>query len=135
MIDVLLVPEATVISSNGDSAPAEISGAEHRIFLLNLSITAVVEQESLELGVFLSPDGAAWDAKPIATLAQKFYPGEFPLLLDLSQRPDARYLRVHWDASRWGRGPKNPRFEIAVRLREVPPALLDEAQQRVGIAS
>jgi hypothetical protein len=135
MIDVLLVPEATVITSNGDSAPAEISGAEHRVFLLNLSITAVVEQESIELGVFLSPDGATWEAKPIATLAQKFYPGESPLLLDLSQRPDARYLRVHWDVIRWGRGPRDPRFEIAVRLREVPPALLGEAQQRIGIAS
>jgi hypothetical protein len=135
MIDVFLAPEATVVTSNGDSAPAEIGSAEHRIFLITLSITAVIEQESLDLGVFVSADGATWEVKPIAALPQKFYVGEYPLLVDLSQHPDAKFLRAHWDVSRWGRGPNSPRFEIAVRLREVPPALLSEARERVGAAS
>lgn len=135
MIDAFLVPEATVITSNGDSVPVEIGAAEHRMFLVTLSITAVVEQESLELAIFASPDGAAWDAKPLAGLSQKFYAGEYPLLVDLSQRSDVRFLRAHWDVGRWGRGSNTPRFEVAVRLREVPPALLDEARERAGAAS
>lgn len=135
MIDAFLVPEASVITSNGDSAPVEIAAAEHRVFLVTLSITAVVEQESIELGIFASADGATWETTPLAGLPQKFYPGEYPLLLDLSQRSDVRFLRAHWDAGRWGRGTKTPRFEMAVRLREVPPALLGEARERVGAAS
>ena len=124
MLDAFIVPEQTVITANGDSAPVDISAAEHRVFLLTLAITSVVEQESIELGIFTSADGATWEAKPVATLPQKFYVGEYPLLVDLSQAPDARFVRVHWDVGRWGRGSTAARFEISVRLREVAPALL-----------
>jgi hypothetical protein len=129
MIDVFLVPDGTVITANGDSDPAEIGGAENRAFLLVLSIRSVVEQESIELSVFISNDGTTWEAKPIATLPQKFYVGEYPLLVDLAQQPQAKFLRVHWDVSRWGRGSTTPRFEIGVRLREVPSSFLQSANQ------
>ena len=135
MIDAFLVPEATVITSNGDSEPVDIGAAESRLFLFGLSITTVVEQESFELGIFASADGTTWETKPIAGLPQQFYIGEYPLLVDLSQRADMRFLRAHWDVARWGRGPTTPRFEIAVRVREVPPELLSEARERVGTAS
>ncbi len=121
MIDAFLLPQSSVITSNGDSAPVEIAAAEHRVFLVTLAITSVVEQESIELGVLASADGTTWDAKPLAVLQQKFYPGEYPLLVDLSERADVRFLRAHWDVSRWGRGAKTPHFEMSVRLREVPP--------------
>lgn len=135
MIDAFLVPEASVITSNGDGAPLDIATAEHRVFLTTLSITAVVEQESLELAIFASMDGTSWEAKPLAVLQQKFYAGEYPLLVDLSERSDIRFVRAHWDVGRWGRGTKTPRFEMSVRLREVPPALLSEARERVRAAS
>ena len=135
MIDVFLLPEATVITSNGDSEPVDIGTAESRLFLFTLSITTVVEQESLELGIFASADGTTWETKPITGLPQQFYIGEYPLLVDLSQRADIRFLRAHWDVARWGRGPTTPRFEIAVRVREVPPELLSEARERVGATS
>ncbi len=135
MIDAFLAPEATVVTGNGDSAPVDIGAAEHRMFLITLLVTAVVEQESIELGIFASADGATWETKPLAGLSQKFYPGEYPLLVDLSQRPDVRFLRAHWEVARWGRGANTPRFEISVRLREVSPALLAEARERVGTAS
>jgi hypothetical protein len=135
MIDAFLVPPATVITSNGDSVPVEIGAAEHRFFLVTLAITSVVEQESIELAVFASTDGTTWEAKPLAGLPQKFYPGEYPLLVDLSERADVRFLRAHWDVGRWGRGPKAPRFEASVRLREVPPSLLAETRERVGATS
>lgn len=135
MIDAFLVSEATVITGNGDSAPVDIGAAEHRVFLVTLCITSVVEQESIELGIFGSVDGATWETKPLAGLPQKFYPGEYPLLVDLSQRSDLRFLRAHWDVGRWGRGGNTPRFEISARLREIPPALLSEARERVGAVS
>jgi hypothetical protein len=135
MIDVFLLPEASVVTSNGDSAPVDISGAEHRIFLINVSVTAVIEQQSVELSVFTSADGTTWETKPVAGLPQKFYVGEYPLLVDLSQNPEARVVRAHWDVNRWGRGANTPRFEMGVRLREVPPALLSEARERAGATS
>jgi hypothetical protein len=135
MIDAFLVPEASVISSNGDSTPVEIGAAENRFFLVTLTVASVVEQESIELTIFASGDGTAWEAKPLAGLPQKFYPGEYPLLVDLSQLPDVRFLRAHWDVARWGRGTNKPRFEMSVRLREIPPSLLSEARERVGHAS
>jgi hypothetical protein len=125
MIDALLLPERTVVTASGDSAPVDLTAAGSRVFLLTLSITGVIEQESIEVSVFTSADGAAWDAKPVATLPQKFYVGEYSLLIDLSAAPEAKFVRAHWDVNRWGRGAKAPRFEGSLRLREVPAEMLD----------
>jgi hypothetical protein len=135
MIDVLLVSERTVVTANGDSEPLDLNSAETRIFLLTLSITSVVEQESIEVSVFTSEDGSKWESKPIAALPQKFYVGEYPLLVDLTAVPSARFLRAHWDVSRWGRGPTTPHFEIGVRIREVPREMLQEAAERTAAGS
>jgi hypothetical protein len=130
MLDALLLPERTVITANGDSGPVDISSATSRTLLLTLTIQSVVEQESIEVSVFTSEDGTAWEAKPVAGLPQKFYAGEYPLLLDLSQSPNARWARAHWDVNRWGRGTNKVHFEIGLRLREVPREMLDEARER-----
>ena len=128
MIDGFLVPPNTTITAKGDSEPLDVSEAASRVFLLTLSITSVVEQESIEVSVFTSADGATWEAKPVASLPQKFYVGEYPLLVDLPCAPNAKFVRAHWEVSRWGRGPTAPKFEISVRLREVSQDALREAQ-------
>ncbi len=128
MLDAFLVPADTVVTAKGDSEALDLSAASNKVFLLTLSITSVVEQEAIEIQVFTSEDGATWSPKPIAVLPQKFYLGEYPLLVDLSSAPNAKFVRAHWEVSRWGRGPTTPRFEIAVRLREVPQEALAEAQ-------
>jgi len=128
MLDAFLVPANTTVTAKGDSQPLDISGAESRVFLLTLTIGSVVEQESIELSLFTSGDGATWDAKPVAALPQRFYPGDYPLLVDLSAMPDAKFVRAHWEVTRWGRGATTPKFEIAVRLREVSRQALEEAQ-------
>ncbi len=128
MLDGYLVPEKTLITAKGDSQPLDISGAANRVFLLTLVVTSIVEQESIEIGMFTSTDATTWDTKPVATLPQKFYAGEFPLLVDLTATPDAKFVRAHWEVSRWGRGPTTPKFEIALRLREISPEALREAQ-------
>jgi hypothetical protein len=127
MIDTVLVAEQTVVSAKGDGPTVDVSGADGRVFLLTLEITKIIEQESLEVSVHGSADGATWGAKAVVTFPQKFYCGQTPLLLDLTAHPDVRFVRAHWEVTRWGRGTETPMFEFGVRLKEIPPQILREA--------
>jgi hypothetical protein len=128
MLEVFLVPQNTVVTAKGDGAALDLGAARHRVFLLTLGITNIVEQEALDVGIYGSADGTAWSAKPIVSFPQKFYRGEQPLLLDLTDHPDVRFVRAHWEVLRWGRGPEAPMFEFGVELREVSPEILSEAR-------
>src|SRR3974390_3503086 len=119
MIDVVLVPQNTAVTAKGDSDPVDISAAAGKVLLATLTISKIVEQESIELLFFTSADGAAWEAKPLTSLRQKFYPGEYPLLIDLGQANGVKFVRAHWEVNRWGRGPVTPSFEMSLRVREV----------------
>jgi hypothetical protein len=127
MIDTFLVPNKTVVNAKADSAPVDVSGAANRVFLLNLNITNIVEQESLDVAIFGSADGTTWGPKPLTTFPQKFYRGQHPLLLDLTGQPNIKFLRAHWEVGRWGRGGETPMFEFSVSLKEVPSDILKEA--------
>jgi hypothetical protein len=126
MADMILVPAKTVVSAKGDGSSVEVGGAASRIFLVTLSITNIIEQESLDLGVHGSVDGTTWDAKSVAAFPQKFYCGEWPLLLDLTAHADLKFVRAHWDVARWGRGVETPMFEFGVTMKEVPAEILRE---------
>jgi hypothetical protein len=126
MIDTLLVPK-TVVNGKGDGSPADVSAAANRVFLLTLEISNIVEQESLDVSIHGSPDGAAWSPKAIAAFPQKFYRGQQPLLLDLTQHAEVKFVRAHWETNRWGRGTEVPMFEFQILLKEVPPDILREA--------
>jgi hypothetical protein len=128
MIDTDLVAAKTVVNAKGDGPTVEVGGAAGRVFLLTLEITQIIEQESLDVSVYGSADGAAWGAKPAAAFPQKFYRGEWPLLLDLTAHPDVKFVRAHWDVARWGRGSETPMFEFGVRLKEIPADILREAR-------
>jgi|SRR5208337_461954 len=131
MMEAFLVPENTVVNAKGDGPALDVSRAQGRIFLLTLAITNIVEQESLDVSIFGSADGATWDAKPAAAFPQKFYREEAPLLLNLATRPEVKFIRAHWEVGRWGRGPETPMFEFHVALREIPKEILAEAAGRV----
>jgi hypothetical protein len=126
MVDTFLVPQATTVTGKGDGPPMDVGGASSRVFLLHLNITDIVEQESLDLSIFGSPDGNTWGAKPVASFPQKFYRGGHPLLLDLAGQPEVKFLRAHWEVHRWGRGPATPMFQFHVVLKEVSAELLKE---------
>ena len=126
MIDTFLVPEKTLVNAKGDGPAVDVTGAVNRVFLLSLEITKIIEQESLEVSVYGSVDGAAWGAKPIVSFPQKFYCDESPMLLDLKAHPDVKWVRGHWEVARWGRGTETPMFEFSVRLKEVPAEILRE---------
>lgn len=124
---IILVPAGTVVSAKGDGAAVDVSGAANRVFLVTLSITKIIEQESLDLSIFGSADGATWEAKSIAALPQQFYAGEYPMLLDLTGQANVKFVRAHWEAARWGRGTETPMFEFGATMREVPAEILKEA--------
>src|SRR5712691_7895453 len=107
MMDAFLVPEKTTVTTKGDGPILELK-SEGRVFLLTLAITNIIEQESLDVSVHGSTDGATWDLKPIVAFPQRFYREEVPLLLDLTARPEVKFIRAHWEVARWGRGSETP---------------------------
>ena len=127
MVDTFLVPEKTVVTAKGDGAAVDVSGAANRVFLLSLNISEIVEQESLDVSIFGSADGATWPAKPITNFPQKFYRAQHPLLLDLNAHKDVNFVRAHWEVNRWGRGSETPMFEFNVSIKEIPADVLKEA--------
>jgi hypothetical protein len=127
MIDTSLVAAQTVVSAKGDGTAVDVSAAANRVFLVTLAITKIIEQESLDVSIYGSPDGTTWDAKSIAAFPQKFYDGDSPLLLDLTAHADVKFVRAHWECARWGRGTETPMFEFGVTLKEVPANILKEA--------
>jgi hypothetical protein len=126
-IDTSLVPPQTVVGAKGDGSAIDVSGAASRVLLVTLAITKIIEQESLDVSIFGSPDGATWGAKSIAAFPQKFYCEESPLLLDLTAHADVKFVRAHWEVARWGRGTETPMFEFGVTIKEVPANVLKEA--------
>ncbi|MGB7602303.1 MAG: hypothetical protein WBM24_18510 [Candidatus Sulfotelmatobacter sp.] len=133
MIDTFLVADKTVVNAKGDGPAADVSASASRVFLLTLGITNIIEQESFELSIFASVDGASWDAKPLVSYPQEFYRGEYPLILDLTGHPEVKFIRSHWEVARWGRGVETPMFEFGLRLKEIPPELLREANAQSKI--
>lgn len=122
MIDGFLVSEGTVVAAKGDSESVAIEASGNRVFLVTLGVAKIVEQEALEISVYGAADGQTW--LPLLVFPQRFYVGETALLLDLSNKPEVKHLRAHWEVNRWGRGSEAPMFEIAVSLREVPQEIL-----------
>jgi hypothetical protein len=134
MIDFYLVPEKTTVTAKGDGPVLDIRALQSRVLLLLLKITAVVEQESLDVSIFGGPEENAMGKDPLVSFPQNFYGGECPLLLDLTAFAGIQVLRAHWEVNRWGRGAEPPRFEFSLKATEVPPELLRERESRQRIA-
>src|SRR5437588_1313879 len=110
MLPEFLLPE-TVIRESG-TGPEITLGKSGSLVLLTLSINRIVEQESLDLSVWGSPDGHTWTQ--LTAFPQKFYCGTYSLALDLRSHPEISKLRVQWKMSRWGRGDLTPLFGFYV---------------------
>ena len=122
-----LVAGKTVVTAKGDGPTVDVRAAGSRVFLLTLDVTGIIEQESLDVSVYGSTDGATWSPKAIIAFPQRFYREQSVLLLDLTTHPDVKFVRAHWDVARWGRGTETVMFEFGVTLREVPANILKEA--------
>jgi hypothetical protein len=128
MNEIVLVPAGTVVTAKGDGAAVDVGALSGRVLLATLAITKIIEQESLDVSIYGSSDGATWSAKAIAAFRQEFYTGDYPLLLDLSTHTDVKFVRAHWEVARWGRGTETPMFEFGVGMKEVPADVLREAR-------
>jgi hypothetical protein len=117
MYEAFLVPEIT-IDAAGESAPVEVGAAAGKPILLTLAITRIVEQESLDLSIWGSADGAEWGTQPVAAFPPKFYQGIYQLLVDLGKHPEVRFLKAKWAVNRWGVGSTTPRFSFLIKLQE-----------------
>ena len=106
-----LIPETTV-HANGQGPVLDLTLPVPASILLTLGITQAVEQESLALDIFGSADGESWADTPLLSIPQKFYAGVSSLLLNLTARPDLRFLRADWKVNRWGRGSMTPLFGL-----------------------
>jgi hypothetical protein len=111
MLPEFLIPEATVRES-GTGPEIFIGSHQGEILNLNLGITRIIEQESVDLSIWGSSDGTVWLPKPLVSFSQKFYCGNYQIELDLSQFPDVRHLRAKWQLNRWGKGDPKPLFTL-----------------------
>jgi hypothetical protein len=115
-----LVPDNTRVTANGNGERFDVSSSATRTYLCTLEISKQIEQESIDVSIWVSEDGENWGTKPFLMLPQQFYRGRTRLLLDLTVRPAVRFIRAHWDLNRWGRVAPTPMFVISLTLEEVP---------------
>jgi len=115
-----LVRPETVIEADGEGAALELGVLAGKPLLIVLRIDEIIEQESLQVSIWGSADGQQWGEKALFWYPQKFYRGASPAALDLSQRPEIKFLKARWETNRWGRGYPRPLFKFAVEVQELP---------------
>jgi hypothetical protein len=115
-----LIPPCTRLTANGEGQPYEIAASETRTFLCSMFIEDQIEQESVDISVWGSADGQDWGKLPLLKMPQRFYRGETRQILDLTLKPEVRFLRAKWELVRWGRVAPHPMFVLGFHLTEVP---------------
>ena len=119
-MDLYLIPPGTTVETNGDGEKVVVSSSATRTFFCLLLITQQIEQESLDVSIWGSEDGENWGIHPILKLPQQFYRGETRAVLELSFRPEVKFIRARWELNRWGRVAPLPMFQMALHLTEMP---------------
>ena len=122
MLPEFLLPETTIREAG--TGP-ELALGEHKgeCLVLTFGITRIIEQESIDLTIWGSADGADWGARPLVAFPQKFYCGTYQMVLDLSARPEVTTIRAKWAVNRWGKGEPKPLFGVYVVVQAMQPAL------------
>jgi len=123
MLPQFLLPETTVREA-GTGPDIGLGAEQGGTLILTLGITRIIEQESIDISIWGSADGSDWGVKPIVTFPQKFYCGTYQLFLDLSERPDVKFLRAKWAVNRWGKGIPKPLFTVYLFVQEAKRTML-----------
>lgn len=114
-----VVPAGTRVTASGEGEPVDVSGSATRTFLVQMHITDVIEQQSLDLAIWGSADGQNWGQMPILRFPQRFYRGETRMVLDLTVKPEVKAIRARWTLNRWGRVAPTPMFVFGAHVKEV----------------
>jgi hypothetical protein len=130
-----LIPPDTRMEASADGASFNISESATRTFLCRLTVTEQIEQESLDVSIWGSADGETWPKRPLLKLPQQFYRGTTKLVLDLSLRPEVKFIRARWDLNRWGRVAPTPMFVAGIDLVEIPPMSRETPTKRLVLAA
>ena len=134
-LEFSLIPADTRLESNGDGAPLNISETVSRTFFCTLTVTEQIEQESLDVSLWGSPDGQDFGKRPLLKLPQQFYRGTTKMVLDISFRPEVKFLRARWELNRWGRVAPTPMFVASLQLEEIPPMSRDTPTKRTVLTA
>ncbi|HKM84331.1 MAG TPA: hypothetical protein VJY15_25650 [Candidatus Acidoferrum sp.] len=134
-LELSIIPPHTKLESNADGQAFDISATTTRTFLCELTVTDQLEQESLEVSLWGSADGQDFGKKPYLKIPQQFYRGTTKMVLDLSLRPEVRFLRARWELNRWGRVAPTPMFVAGLKLTEIPPMSQDTPTKRAFMAT
>src|SRR5581483_3184907 len=89
-----------------------------KLLVLTLRITDVMERTGLTVSVWGSPDQEEWGATPLVTFRQRQYCGVYSVLLNMARHTDARFVRVHWNTTHWGKVARTPLFGFEVFVEE-----------------
>ncbi len=130
-----LIPADTRMEASADGASFNIGESVTRTFLCRLTVTDQIEQESLDVSIWGSADGQTWPKKPLLKLPQQFYRGTTKLVLDLSLRPEVKFIRARWELNRWGRVAPTPKFVAGMDLVEIPPMSRETPTKRMVLAA
>jgi hypothetical protein len=115
-----LIPPGTRLTANGEGQPFEVAASGTRVFMCTMFITEQIEQESVDISVWGSADGQDFGRLPLLKMPQRFYRGETRQILDLTLKPEVKFLRAKWELTRWGRGAPHPVFVLGFNLDEIP---------------
>ena len=133
-LELSIIPPQTKLESNADGQSFDISATTTRTFLCQLTVTDQLEQESLDVSLWGSADGQDFGKKPYLKIPQQFYRGTTKMVLDLSLRPEVRFLRARWELNRWGRVAPTPMFVAGLTFTEIPPMSQDTPTKRAASA-
>jgi hypothetical protein len=134
-LNLSLIPAETKLESNSVGSAHDISASSTRTFFCVLTITDQIEQESLDVSIWGSPDGENFGKTPLLKLPQQFYRGATKMVLDVSLKPDIKFLRAKWELNRWGRVTPQPMFVAGLTLVEITPMSRDLPTNRAALAS
>jgi len=107
MLPTFLLPDI-VAREDGVGAEIALDGANGKLLQLTLGIDRILDQESLDVSLWGSPDNEHWER--LSAFPQKSYCGNYSMQLDLTRRPHISYLRAQWSMRRWGAGDRGPLF-------------------------
>ncbi len=124
-----LVPECLVFR-DGVAPAVELGSSRGRLLVVTMEIHRITEQDGLLVSVWGSADKSDWGTTALLTFPPKSYCGVYSALLNLANKTDISYLRVHWTVRRWVKGESTPAFGFAV-FAEESGSRLTERRARV----